>query len=697
MPCQFKIQLLHVSQPNVWRRVVVSEHATFREFHEIIQAAFGWDGSEDYEFTDVPSGDRAKIHICQFPISKNGYKGHTIELSEMFPATSSIFYLYDIEDRWLHQITCEGIIPETVDHATCIDGEGACPPEHCGGHAGLERLKQIMTNPEHPDYKLQRIEHKLQDGEDFEFHYFDRDQANRRIETAGRPFRNYREAEYTADDHKYGLTPQLWDCIDDIRTSIIQGKYNIVHKLKELTRQYPGIPHFSNSLASVFLKKKDSQRFLELTQETIANFPNYLTARTNLIAYYTSENRLDEALELLGKDLDLNSLYPDRNGYFTNTERYNYHAAAFHYLIATRNDNEAEKHLQLLELYHLEKTKESCLHPILMKLRLLKENEHKQRVPKEIPVPVAETDQAPTLTHPEVALLYTNDYRIDRSILLMIMQLPRESLISDLEKLLIDSIARFNHFADLDWEDETHSFPLHALSLLSALEAKEALETVIILMSQSDDYLDYWFDDRLTEEFYHFLYRIGQHRPAKLKEFILAPNLNTYVRTATSDAVLQIALHHPDRRQEQILWFEDVLQHMLQHIDDDNLFDTYLFASLIDDLTTIANRDCLPLIEKCYATGEVDKSIIGTLNFVKSKLYKKAANSAVKAIPATIDQFYDQWARWYNRVERNAEAAERPKLPKLPLPSRPATAKVGRNDPCPCGSGKKHKKCCGAA
>jgi SEC-C motif-containing protein len=23
--------------------------------------------------------------------------------------------------------------------------------------------------------------------------------------------------------------------------------------------------------------------------------------------------------------------------------------------------------------------------------------------------------------------------------------------------------------------------------------------------------------------------------------------------------------------------------------------------------------------------------------------------------------------------------------------------KVGRNDPCPCGSGKKHKRCCGAA
>ena len=28
-------------------------------------------------------------------------------------------------------------------------------------------------------------------------------------------------------------------------------------------------------------------------------------------------------------------------------------------------------------------------------------------------------------------------------------------------------------------------------------------------------------------------------------------------------------------------------------------------------------------------------------------------------------------------------------------PIRRDSEKVGRNDPCPCGSGKKHKKCCG--
>ena len=33
--------------------------------------------------------------------------------------------------------------------------------------------------------------------------------------------------------------------------------------------------------------------------------------------------------------------------------------------------------------------------------------------------------------------------------------------------------------------------------------------------------------------------------------------------------------------------------------------------------------------------------------------------------------------------------------PKGMGPARRTGPKVGRNDPCPCGSGKKYKKCCG--
>ena len=39
-----------------------------------------------------------------------------------------------------------------------------------------------------------------------------------------------------------------------------------------------------------------------------------------------------------------------------------------------------------------------------------------------------------------------------------------------------------------------------------------------------------------------------------------------------------------------------------------------------------------------------------------------------------------------------AQSANRPAAPKQPIKSEP---KIGRNDPCPCGSGKKYKNCHG--
>ena len=50
-------------------------------------------------------------------------------------------------------------------------------------------------------------------------------------------------------------------------------------------------------------------------------------------------------------------------------------------------------------------------------------------------------------------------------------------------------------------------------------------------------------------------------------------------------------------------------------------------------------------------------------------------------------------------AQQGGEAADgqrRPGPPEKPKTLRRAQPKVGRNDPCPCGSGKKYKKCCGA-
>ncbi|MDD2238147.1 MAG: SEC-C metal-binding domain-containing protein, partial [Kiritimatiellae bacterium] len=53
-------------------------------------------------------------------------------------------------------------------------------------------------------------------------------------------------------------------------------------------------------------------------------------------------------------------------------------------------------------------------------------------------------------------------------------------------------------------------------------------------------------------------------------------------------------------------------------------------------------------------------------------------------------------ARAGHAAPPGAEAAMKAALNQAATPVHRDEPKVGRNDPCPCGSGKKYKKCCGA-
>jgi len=65
--------------------------------------------------------------------------------------------------------------------------------------------------------------------------------------------------------------------------------------------------------------------------------------------------------------------------------------------------------------------------------------------------------------------------------------------------------------------------------------------------------------------------------------------------------------------------------------------------------------------------------------WLNSKEEEKALAKAEEEFPATIHDIYRFW-----QAQRNS-----------PAPVRRESPKVGRNDPCSCGSGKKFKQCCG--
>lgn len=68
-------------------------------------------------------------------------------------------------------------------------------------------------------------------------------------------------------------------------------------------------------------------------------------------------------------------------------------------------------------------------------------------------------------------------------------------------------------------------------------------------------------------------------------------------------------------------------------------------------------------------------------------------NGAAQSEPVRLNKS----ARVLGDAARVAYRFFRDLPPVLPANSPLRAAKIGRNDPCPCGSGKKYKKCCGAA
>jgi hypothetical protein len=155
---QFKIQIKGILNPPVWRRVIVPSHYSFMIFHMIIQEVFGWWSEHIYSFS--PSGWNSSPQIMEIDEEEDdlgiGQKMESSKtpLSEYFNQKGQKFhYIYDFGDNWDHQITLEKIFEEEINQPTCLDGEGQCPPEDCGGIPGYENLKAVLANPDDPEHE----------------------------------------------------------------------------------------------------------------------------------------------------------------------------------------------------------------------------------------------------------------------------------------------------------------------------------------------------------------------------------------------------------------------------------------------------------------------------------------------------------------------------------------------------------------
>lgn len=158
---QFKIHLLGITKPPVWRRLVVPVSKTFSEFAHAIFSAFGWDGWHLYMFCD-----KTHRQINIMPRDPDGMLD-TWGPAEVFDADEltigdyygqyggQLYFIYDFGDGWEHKLTLEAVLDEPGERARCTGAKGACPPEDCGGPWAYERLKYILAHPDEEHEEVQ--------------------------------------------------------------------------------------------------------------------------------------------------------------------------------------------------------------------------------------------------------------------------------------------------------------------------------------------------------------------------------------------------------------------------------------------------------------------------------------------------------------------------------------------------------------
>nr|WP_245348305.1 plasmid pRiA4b ORF-3 family protein [Paeniglutamicibacter psychrophenolicus] len=167
---RLKISLVG-ARPPIWRRILVPSDVTLADLHQLIQAAFGWDGSHPHDFR---TGGRYGRNIGKDPYDDDPYAdSYNLDEAEvpldrfLVIAGDRLSYIYDFGDNWEHLIVLEAIAepgpgrPEPF----CIGGRGANALDDCGGVWGWAELVEIVNDTLAPDHQQMRRWAGLRPGE----------------------------------------------------------------------------------------------------------------------------------------------------------------------------------------------------------------------------------------------------------------------------------------------------------------------------------------------------------------------------------------------------------------------------------------------------------------------------------------------------------------------------------------------------
>jgi hypothetical protein len=235
-----------------------------------------------------------------------------------------------------------------------------------------------------------------------------------------------------------------------------------------------------------------------------------------------------------------------------------------------------------------------------------------------------------------------------------------------------------------------------AFHLLGEWRETSAYRPLARMLHLPEDTLEDVLGDANTETAHRVMAAVFDGDPDPLYEIIRDPNADQYVRSGMFETITMLTLKGELPRAD----VKALLRACGSELQPQQ--DNFVWCGWADAVAALGFADLTPLVKEAYARGSIDETWRDFEGFERNLQRADAhpdeepLSHGVELRPFgdTVDEL-SHWSSWSDQEERSDgwEDEWRPSSSWFE-PERNPLRHVGRNDPCPCGSGKKFKKCC---
>jgi uncharacterized protein YecA (UPF0149 family) len=262
--------------------------------------------------------------------------------------------------------------------------------------------------------------------------------------------------------------------------------------------------------------------------------------------------------------------------------------------------------------------------------------------------------------------------------------------------IFIDLVTRLSNCptSDVTRAEDWQLAPV--LHLLAEWRETKAYKPFLTMMQRDEIALDYLLGDTVTESADRIMASVFNGDLAPLMAAVEDADAFDFARASMLRALVLVSHEHKGLRPEVEAFIRDFRNR------NDDLSEDLLY-SWVTGIAALGLEDMIEQVSATFELGEISPMLAGFEHF-EADLQETLSNHDSSAFRRNgshvIESAINEMQWWYcysekYREERRQDAVRNVLniMPRQEFDIAPRV-NVGRNDPCPCGSGKKFKKCC---